>query len=109
MTVIACGQNDVLRDECVSCGGWLDRLQRGGLPGPHGWPFCSLECIDAQVEHEAQIETERHLAVRDLLCECQVCTDAGLPTQAMRDEYAAYRRSRGDGAATGTPNQGGGS
>lgn len=36
------------------------------------------------------------------------CTEVGLPTQAMRDEHAAYRRSHGDGAATGTPNQGAG-
>lgn len=90
MAIIVCGQNEILGDECITCGGWRDRVQRGGFEGPHGWRFCSIECIDDQVEHEARIETERHLAIRDLLCTCEVCTEAGLPTQAMRDEYAAY-------------------
>lgn len=93
--MIACGQNEIYFDTCVSCGGWLDRIQRGGFPGPHGWLFCEPACIDDQVEHEARLDIERHLAVRDLLCDCPVCTDAGLPTRAMRDEYAAYRAVEG--------------
>lgn len=97
MSVIICGQSEILGDECVSCGGWLDTLQRGGFEGPHGWRFCSLECIDAQVDHEADLELKRHLTVRDLLCACVVCGDAGLPTQAMRDEYATWVAAvRGD-------------
>jgi hypothetical protein len=91
MTVIACGQNEILGDECVFCGGWLDRVTRGGLVGPHGWRFCELECINGQVEYEAQLDAKRHLEVRDLRCACEICAENGLPTQAMRDEHAAYR------------------
>lgn len=93
MRVIACGQSEVIGDECVFCGGWLDRVTRGGLVGPHGWRFCELECIDGQVEHEAAQEIQRHLAVRDLLCSCEDCEENGMPTQAMLDEHAEYRRA----------------
>lgn len=92
--VIACGQNEILGDECITCGGWLHSLQRGGYEGPHGWRFCSAECVDDQVEHEARLEVQRHLTIRDLLCECPVCTEVGLPSQAMRDEYAAHVAGR---------------
>lgn len=91
MSIIVCGQNEILGDECVFCGGSRDTLLRGGYEGPHGWRFCSLECIDDQVEHEARLETQRHLNVRDLLCACETCKVNGLPTQVMRDEHAAYR------------------
>jgi hypothetical protein len=47
MNVIVCGQNEVLGDECVFCGGSVDRVTRGGLEGPHGWRFCELECMKA--------------------------------------------------------------
>lgn len=100
MNIIACGQNEVIGDECVFCGGWLDRVTRGGLTGPHGWRFCELECIDGQVEYEARQEVARHLEIRDLLCTCGVCAGAGLPTQAMRDEVAGYRLSVEGGAPT---------
>lgn len=93
MNAIVCGQNEVIGDECVFCGGWLDRVTRGGLVGPHGWRFCELDCIDGQVEYEAQQEERRHLYIRDLLCTCDICTEAGLPTQAMRDEHAEYHRA----------------
>lgn len=88
--LIVCGQNEVLGDECVTCGGWLDSVQRGGFEGPHGWRFCDLDCIDDQVEREAQAEIQHHLTVRDLLCACEDCEENGLPTQAMLDEYAAH-------------------
>jgi hypothetical protein len=90
MSVIVCGQDDVIPDECPTCGGWLHRVQRRGLVGPHGWRFCSLDCIDDQVESEAEQSERQHLDVRDLLCACEVCTERGLPTEAMRAEYAAY-------------------
>lgn len=99
MGIIACGQDEILGDECVSCGGWRDRIQRGGYEGPHGWRFCSLECIDEQVEHEAALEIRRHIEVRDLLCACEDCEENGLPTQAMLDEYAAYMAALRDGGA----------
>lgn len=51
---------------------------RAGLVGPHGWRFCELECIDGQVEHEANLEVTRHLKLRDLLCACEICTEHGL-------------------------------
>ena len=95
MSVIVCGQHDVTPDECPNCGGWLHRVQRGGQDGPHGWRFCSLECIDDQVESEAQQDERLHLNVRDLLCGCAVCQRHGLPTDAMRAEYEAYRAGVG--------------
>lgn len=97
MAIIACGQDEILGDECVFCGGWLDRVTPGGLVGPHGWLFCDLDCINGQVEYEALLDTQRHLKVRDLLCECQMCQEVGLPTQAMRDEHAAYGAALRDG------------
>lgn len=91
MSVIVCGQNEAIPDECPSCGGWLHRIQHGGFPGPHGWGFCEPGCVDAQVEYEARQEVDRHLNTRDLLCGCPVCARRGLPTEAMRAEYTAYR------------------
>lgn len=93
MSIIVCGQDEILRDECPACGGWLDRVQCGGFPGPHGWRFCDPECIDNQLDREERIETGRHIAIRDLLCECEICRERGLPTEAMREEYTAYRAS----------------
>jgi hypothetical protein len=101
MSAIACTQQDVMPDTCPACGGWLHRIQHGGFPGPHGWGFCEPACVDDQVEYEARAEVDRHLYARDLLCGldngCQVCARRGLPTQAMRDEYAAYRAVEGGG------------
>lgn len=82
MSVIVCGQNDVIPDECPKCGGWLHSVQRGGFTGPHGWRYCTSDCIDEQVEYEARQEINRHLYVRDLLCDCEVCMAAGYPTAA---------------------------
>lgn len=94
--IIACGQNDVMPDTCV-CGFWLHSVTPGGFAGPHGWRYCSPECIDGQVEHDARQRIATHVNQRDLLCACSICTERGLPTQAMRDEYAEYRRVSGGG------------
>lgn len=90
MNAIACGQYDVLGDGCPGCGGWLHRVQRGGFPGPNGWHYCDEDCIADHQEYVARQHVESHYGTRDLLCECEICTARGLPTQAMRDEYAAY-------------------
>lgn len=91
MTIVLCGQAAVMPDECPACGGWLHHVQVGGFPGPHGWKFCTPDCVDDQVEFEARREVDHHLNTRDLLCACAVCARRGLPTDAMRAEYAAYR------------------
>lgn len=87
----ACGQAEVMPDDCPFCGGWLHRVQQAGFEGPHGWRFCEPDCITEQIEYEARRAEADHLNVRDLLCECEVCRRHGLPTAAMRAEYAAYR------------------
>lgn len=88
--MIACGPGAMFADECVSCGGWLHRVTRGGFPGPNGWRYCAEECAADQADHSAR----QHLAVRDLLCDCErVCAPRGLPDAAMREEYAAYLRT----------------
>jgi hypothetical protein len=91
MSIIACGQSDVIPDECPTCGGWLHRVQRGGFDGPHGWKYCEPDCIDDQLEAESRSKAVTHLHARDLLCDCEVCAAAGYPTDAMRAEYDAYR------------------
>lgn len=91
MSVVVCGQAEVVPDGCPFCGGWLHRVQQGGFEGPHGWLFCEPDCITEQVDYEARRAEAGHLNVRDLLCACEVCQRHGLPTEAMRAEYAAYR------------------
>lgn len=91
MSIIVCDQAAVLGDGCPGCGGWLHRVQRSGFPGPHGWFYCDEDCIADQAEQEAHNHVDAHLGTRDLLCDCaQFCAPRGLPTQEMRDEYAAY-------------------
>lgn len=89
--VIACGQSAIFPDTCLSCGGYLHRVVRDGFPGRNGWRFCDEDCVADDQEHRARQHTDQHVGTRDLLCDCaEVCAPRGLPTQAMRDEYAAY-------------------
>lgn len=46
MSVIICGQADVLADECPECGGWLHHVQRGGVAG-QGMAYCEEDCVSA--------------------------------------------------------------
>jgi hypothetical protein len=94
MTIIACGQNDVIPDECPECGGWLHVERLDGFPGANGFRYCSEECIADSQERAATSAIVVHLHQRDLVCACEICTAHGLPTQAMHDEYAAYVASR---------------
>lgn len=89
MSVIICGQADVLADECPECGGWLHRAQRGGFPG-QGMAYCAEDCVAAAQERTRRRAVEAHLYVRDLLCNCEVCAPRGLPTAEQRVEWAAY-------------------
>lgn len=100
MSAIACGQFDVLGDTCPGCGGWLSRVIVGGFVGPHGWRFCDLDCIDAYLDDQIIVHTEAHLGTRDLLCHCELCLAAGLPTPLMRQEYADYQAGLGGGDTT---------
>lgn len=89
MTVIACTQDHVLADECPECGGWLHTEIRGGFPGPVG-NYCSEDCTtSAQLRIDQQAK-DTHLYQRDLLCDCKVCTKAGLPTLAELAEWVNY-------------------
>jgi hypothetical protein len=91
MTVIMCGQSDVLGDGCPGCGGWLHVERRGGCPGEHGWFYCTEDCIADHREMIVRRHIDSHIGTRDLLCECpKICAPRGLPTAAMRQEYADY-------------------
>ena len=87
--IIVCSQFDILGDECPNCGGDVHRVQRGGFPSLMGF-VCDEECAVAASDFVQHRRAEAHLAVRDLLCDCADCTAAGHPTQAERDEYAAW-------------------
>ena len=91
MTIFLCGQSAVLGDDTCVCGFWLHGVVHGGFEGPHGWRYCSLECIDDQLDFQARNHTNDHHGTRDLLCDCaEFCAPAGLPTAAMLQEYADY-------------------
>lgn len=101
MSVIVCGQFVVLGDACPECEASIHRVTRDGFPDQHGVRYCSEDCLADHQERVEQLRGDTHLNVRDLLCDCpDVCTPAGLPTQAMRDEYAAEQDTRG-----GAPNE----
>jgi hypothetical protein len=40
-----CGQDAILPDECLYCGGDLHRVRQGGFSGLHGWRYCSEDCM----------------------------------------------------------------
>lgn len=86
MTIFLCGQDSILGDVCPGCGGWLHRVVRGGFPDRHGNRLCDEECI---VE-EQQVNDSHHLRIRDLLCECEICTRHGRPNVAERQEWTDY-------------------
>jgi hypothetical protein len=94
--LFACGQFDILGSECPSCGGSVNWLTPGGLRAANGLFVCSEECVEAESARREKISAQRHLDNRDLLCDCpEVCAPAGLPTQEMRDQEAAWiRRGR---------------
>lgn len=90
IAVFACGQESILGESCLCCGGWVNAVRRGGFVSG-GWRYCSEDCIADQQEFEARIDATTHLGNRDMLCDCaEVCAPRGLPTQADRDEWAAY-------------------
>lgn len=97
MTVIACGQFDILGDECPGCGGGLSDYQQGGYAGEHGVRYCSEDCIVAAQESAKLADQRHHLNVRDLMCACEVCTRAGHPTAGELAEWREYQASRGSG------------
>ena len=89
--IIACGQSAIFGDTCMACGGWLHRVTRGGFPGLNGWKFCDEDCIADDQKAQIGRHVDQHVGTRDLLCDCvEICAPLGLPTQEMRDEYAAY-------------------
>lgn len=90
MSAIVCGQDAVLGGICPECGGSLHRVARGGFPDQYGMRYCDEDCI-AEYQHRCAEDARRdHLAVRDLMCACEVCAAAGHPTGAERAEWQAY-------------------
>jgi hypothetical protein len=97
--VIGCGQDDVLGDTCVECGGWLSRVVVGGIPAELGF-VCDEQCAVDQSARLAELERDRHLRVRDLLCACpQYCAPAGLPSAEHLAEYTRFREEASHGQA----------
>lgn len=90
MTLIACGQEQIAPDECVNCGFWLHSQTHGGVPGPFG-RYCDEECATAAQDRADEVSRVSHLHVRDLLCACPVCTEAGHPTPAELVEWKNYQ------------------
>lgn len=90
MTLIACGQNEIMPAECPSCGGWLHRERPGGYPTA-GMTVCSEDCAADQHERRARVDVSQHLSIRDLLCECDICAAHGHPTADERNEYQRWR------------------
>lgn len=95
MAIIACGQNEIMPDTCVECGGWLHAERRNGFSGPTG-RVCSEDCAADATEQAALQDQRQHVRMRDLMCTCEVCAVAGHPTQAEQDEYRAYQHCRDD-------------
>jgi hypothetical protein len=92
--MIACTQDHILPDECPECGGWLHTTTRGGFPGPVG-DYCTEDCVASAQTWIGQQARDTHLYVRDLICDCEVCTAAGHPTPAELAEWADYHHGEG--------------
>jgi ferredoxin len=90
MTIIVCTQEHIAPDECVECGFWLHHERRGGYPGPAG-QYCSEDCAAGAQERIERDQRWNHVQIRDLMCDCPVCTAAGHPTAAEVAEYHAYQ------------------
>ena len=87
MRVFACTADDLgLSLHCLECDGWL-----GADPVEHnGMRFCSMECVEQNVDQQSYVARDHHLRTRDLMCGCEVCSAAGHPTGAEHAEWAAY-------------------
>jgi hypothetical protein len=86
----ACGQEVIAPGDCIECGGDLHLQRAGGYPAKFG-QVCSEDCAADQTDRLVAVARADHLRLRDLLCACtEVCAPAGLPSQAMLDEYAAW-------------------
>lgn len=89
MDTFVCTQDRVLPDTCLHCGGWLHAQQRGGFPGRAGC-YCSEDCAADFTLSLLEQNTDNHLALRDPLCGCRTCTEAGHPTPSEVAEHDAY-------------------
>lgn len=91
MSVFVCGPAEILVDECPVCGGWLHVVQQGGVQNPSGGRCCSQDCIDDAYEETFRVDVDRHLSLRDLLCNCTaICAPRGLPSAAQLAEYREW-------------------
>jgi NADH pyrophosphatase NudC (nudix superfamily) len=95
MTIFLCGQDEIIgKNHCVECDGWL-----GAHPiENNGFRFCDEDCIASYQANASAMSRESHVHMRDLMCECKICTAAGHPTEAERAEWAAYQAQYGKDA-----------
>lgn len=70
---------------CWNCG---DRLLRRGFLGEG--KFCDEQCAAEHAELHRRLEIQRHLNLRDMLCDCKICAAFGFPTAEDRAEWDAY-------------------
>lgn len=92
MSIHVCTAADVgFSGVCIECedplgSDWIDHK---------GVKLCSMACVESV---EDRIETNRretHLHRRDMMCDCPVCTAAGLPSASDRAEWSSYLREYG--------------
>lgn len=86
-----CGQDDVAPGECPNCGGSINTERLGGFQCDN-WRYCSEDCIAESQEFVERQNRERHLYLRDMLCGCEICTEAGFPTESEKEQYAEHLR-----------------
>jgi hypothetical protein len=91
--IFVCGPDDIAPGECTECGGWLHRVQPGGFDNPGSTRVCSEECIDSAQTHQTRHSRSEHVRLRDLMCRCEVCVEAGHPTEAELAEYEEFTRT----------------
>ncbi|MDQ3578021.1 MAG: hypothetical protein M3443_10565 [Actinomycetota bacterium] len=91
-TPIACRQRDIFGDDCVECQGPLGILP---IPATVGY-VCSTSCHDSQAARLDAADRAAHLRLRDLMCGCDTCAAAELPSAADRAEWTAYRAGNRD-------------
>ena len=53
-----CGQDEIMGESCLSCGGWIHREVRDGYTDGN-FRYCSEECIADQQQYEKELEEQR--------------------------------------------------
>lgn len=91
--IFVCGQIE-LGNICPTCERTLGGPAEVEHRDRYGVRCCSEDCLADYQERRARNHADAHYGTRDMLCDCaEYCAPRGLPTQAERDEYAAYLAS----------------